>query len=894
MIAILSALTCLALAPPPAVQDPSPALERRWTDEQLEDLAQGLTRYFEARTTRRGLDEARADLAARVQALREATDGAEPLAHPADLGRAAWLARGYADVRVRPGKVLEEETRDGSFRDEGMTLAYRLPKEYAPGTTSYPLILALPDVDEEPAAHLRANWKLREVLDGAILVSPEMPSERDHWTQVMVEGRPGGLSYALTALRIATERFAVDFDRVYVAGRGKGVPAALAAGNYAPQRFAGVVARAGDADEIGPENFGNLPTLFTGAGANARAFQEAVDDLGFENCTLEPAGTEADVWDWMAAHPRPGAPERAGVVVGISYPSRVSWLRVASIAADSRATARVDRASNTIVVDGRGVSHATLYLNDALVDLGRPVKVICNGVDHEVEIERSLSTMLDLLHDGTSDPGCVYVAEEQFDMSGAEPQADAGAAVVDPDFERLLTSADDVAALWKLHGRCLDAGRTAQALLVLKKLVRITPADGAEHARAREALGHVQAEGQWFSTKTAFERFRRSQDPALAEAKGHVKHDSLWMHPEERSLASKGWTKLQERGVWHSPADRRRLEEGWVQQDLTWIAPEEAHHVDAGRWRVAGEWFDLETANRRHARLDSMWVLPSADVLLYTTTDRDVGLRAMDAMSRAFPDLNRIFGVEPLLPLPVVLLRHEEQYDRFAFGDPDGRRGPAHAGRLHIVHSAFFAESWFPSVEGEREHRGVGVGFWNSLDPNGHLYGVHSVRLAVGLSYADAIDPSPKAVRRAQSKGVGPEFYEDYFAEKQLPAWLRTGGAVYAERYFRDETVGADGDPWWARNWSLDNLKRLGGLRGLEEVFAFDLDPDDREDGLKLMLEAGLLVAFVVDGDCAPVREAHEKLKRGLVSGRVHARQVEALTEALTEAEDELRAFAGL
>jgi hypothetical protein len=117
---------------------------------------------------------------------------------------------------------------------------------------------------------------------------------------------------------------------------------------------------------------------------------------------------------------------------------------------------------------------------------------------------------------------------------------------------------------------------------------------------------------------------------------------------------------------------------------------------------------------------------------------------------------------------------------------------------------------------------------------------------------------------------------------------------VYAERFFRDPSVAADGDAWWARKWSLDNLKALGELDPLPTVFACKLDADDREKSRKLMLEAGLLVAFLVDGECAPATAAHAEFKRALLAGDVHAKAIAALEAAITAAEPDLRKFAGM
>ena len=883
--ALVPLVLCLARSPAMAQED------GRFTDDELAGLAASCAAYTEARGSSVGVAQARSELASALEELGEKTGGEHPLEHASDLGRALWLSRDYDEAKPRAGAVVSDVFQLG-FDGAGTRFSYRLPEDYDPGRGAYPLIVAIPDEGQGPAEHIRSSWTLRDILDRAILVCPAMPDDQQEWARVTVNGRPGGLSHVLTVLRIAGERFAVDFDRVYVAGRGKGVPAAVAAGNYSPQRFAGVLGRAGDAGDLGPDNFGNLPTYFAGAGAKAAAFQTAAREAGFDNCQLQPAGKERDVWNWILDHPRRSHPPSVTVVPGDPFPTRAYWLCVAPTSPDARATATIERESNTVRITGEGVAQATLYLNDALVDLDRALRVICNGVESTSLLRRDLSATLDMLWDGTSDVACVYVAEATYDMTGEAPELEVAASPgSDAEYARRLAEAEGEAArLWDLYGWCRSSGREARGPGVLRRLLRLD----ADHEDARTALGHIRSGDRWFTSREALERVERSQVEETARAKGHVRHKSLWMHPDERSLASKGWSKGPESGQWLSASDRRRLADGWARQDLEWIPPEEASRVDDGLWRVDGQWLDLRRANQRRARIDSMWRIPGTEVLLYSTADRDVSLRAMHEMGRAIEDLRRVFGAEPVLPLRVALLRDEEQYDRFAFGDPDGRRRATHAGRLHVIHSAFFAESWFPWVEGRLEFRGMGVCYWDALVPNGNLYGVHSARLAVGLSYVEALDPSPKAVRKALKDGPRGDYYDAYLAEKKLPAWLRYGGAVYAERYFRDTSAEPDGDPWWARAWSIENLRSRGGLRDLEELLDFRLDPDDREDGLKLLIEAGLVVAFVVDGECAPVAEEHAKLEHALVSGRLHANHVRALTEAIVAHEMELKAFAGL
>jgi len=865
---------------------------RFFQDEDLEDLAATLAAHDEARSSGEDLGEARVALEASLAALDERVEGEGPLRLAADLGRAAWLARDYAGRKVKPGKVVKDTVSGGSFGAIGVGFAYRLPKSYDPEATAYPLILSIPDVDERPADHLRARWTDRDVLDGAILISPEMPAASAEWDRVMISGRPGGLAHVLTVLRVATERFGVDFDRVYVVGHGQGVPAALAAGNYGPQKFAGVIGRGGDAGDLAPDNFENLPTLFYGGGPEAQAFRKAVQAAGYDNCSLETGEKTQELWTWIRDHPRTTTPESVTVVPGDPFPTRAYWLRVAPSAVESRTTATLERDDNTIRVTGAGVSSVTLYLSDALVDLDRPVRVVCNDVEYSVRVERHLATTLDLLQDGTSDPACVYVALATFDTTGtASASLDDTPLAEDTEYaEQLQAALGDPVKLFALYEWCQSTGRVRKGQRALETLLRLQP----DHEAAHAALGHGGEGGRWFPSAEDFERYRLGQTEAVASAKGHVEHKSGWLHVDERSLANKGWVKDRLTGRWLSGADRRKLAAGWARQDLAWIAPDDVARLDEGLWLVDGEWVDLETANRRHARIDSMWSVPSGDVLLHSTADRDVTLRALREMGRTIPDLNKVFGAEPVLPLEVVLLRDEEQYDRFAFGDPDGRRPLTDQGRVHVVHSAYFAESRFERVKRKFVFRGTGVCYWDSLAPNGDLFGVHAARLAVGLSYVEALDPSLKTVKKALQKGPRVGYAESYAAEKKLPAWLRWGGAVYGERFFRDTRVGADGDPWWARAWSIGEIGRRGGLRSLDEILAFALDPDDRDDAQKLQVESGLVVAFMVDGECEPVNAAHAELKRALAAGRLQPSDVAALEAAIRANEAELKAFAGL
>ncbi len=876
----LALLLCSSIA---FAQSPA-ALE----DKELKPLAKGFSAYFDSRADDSGTDEARVEL---EEALAEILGDEQPLRRANSLARAIWLSHEYQRTKLRKGKIETATAKESSFAAGELTYSYRVPRDYEPEKLAYPLVLAIPGDGEKPDEHIRTHWSSREFREGAIIVCPDMPKVVEEWDRAMVNGRPGGLTHVLTALRIAEERFAVDFNRIYLAGHGKSVPAAVAAGNLMPQRFAGVMGRAGDVGKLEPLNFLNLPTFFIGAGANARDFEKTTRELGFDNCELNPTGKELDAWEWILSHPRNTYPTEARVIEGLAYPTRTYWLGTSAMARNAHASGTIDRKTNTIRVESEGVSHITLYLNDELVDLNRPVKVIRNKVESSLVIPRRLPITLDLLRDGTSDSGCVYVAEAVFDMRTEGAGDELPLPSSDREFQdRLKVAAGDVQRLWDLHLWCQESKRAAADRIALNRILRMDP----EHAEARAALGHERSGEQWFTSAATLARFLESQDEAVATERGYVKHRDTWMHPDERAFASKGLIKDQESGLWLTAAERRRLAGGWARMDLEWIEPKYAAHVDDGLWLVEGEWLDIEEANRRHSRIDRMWTIPTADILLHTTVEREVASRALEPMSRALKDLRKVFGSEPALPLQVAMLSYEEQYDRFAFGATDGRRPATHAGRLHVIHSAYFAESWFPTVGRKRKFQGMGVCYWNANAPYGDAYGKHSARLAVGLSFVDALDPSPKAIKRAQSDGLGADYFAAYQEEKQLPGWLRYGGAVYAERYFFDETTPEDGDAWWARKWSLENLRGRGGMRDLNSILAFELNPEEPEDGLKLLIESGLLVAFMVDGTCEPVRAAHAELKTALRAGRALAKQIEALEEALRNSSEELKAFAAL
>ncbi|MFT4541475.1 MAG: poly(3-hydroxybutyrate) depolymerase [Planctomycetota bacterium] len=872
----------------------APCLFPTLAGDPVDDLARA---FREGRAAGAGSQTGGEAIAESLAALGKAHGGVDPLRLPVDIARAHWLSLLPSKPGFKPGRIEETRVQDPRFGAEGLEYAFRVPRDYESEGAGFPLIITLPIGKSSPAEHLRSTWSEREILSSAILLAAQMPSDPEAWDKVTHRGLPGGIAHVLTALRAAQNSLAINPNRIFVLGHGVGAPAALAIGNHSPQHFAGIVLRSGDPGQLAPDNLGNLPVLLAACAGTADDFEAASKALGHEGCSIQRDPALLSVWKWMKAQRRVALPNKVTLVPGNPFPTRAYWLRVTPIADSPRVSATVDRMANSITVDGIGVSSVTFYLNDSLVDLERPLTINHGGSQRELQPRRSWKTCWQRIEDGTSDTGCVYTAEVVVDMSpDAAASPGALAAAPDPEFDESMNAAGaDPARLWAAFQWCGQTQRETKSSYVLHKLLRVAP----DHELARAALGNVRHDGRWFSTQAKLDRFLLTQDEVSAKAKGHVLHKGRWVHKDDRSLSNKSERNL-ETGLWYTRKDIERLAKGWMRQDLEWIEPDYADEVDRGLWRVDGEWYDLASANLAHSQLDSMWVIPDAEVRLHASLDREICTWALSEMSHAMHDLRRVFGAEPQLPLDVAMLRDQEQYDRLAFGATSGRRPPATAGRMNMVHHAFFAESLFGHEGGKPVFDGMGVGYWEAHAPYGNAYGVHAARLAVGLSYVAALDPSPKAVRRAlKAKATTFDYYSEYESEKSLPTWLLVGGAVYAERYFYDATVDTSvqsdppPDPFWARTWTLQNLANHGNLRPLDQVFAFDLNADDRPDAQQLLIETGLLVSFLLDGDCEPATEAHTTFKRELAAGRLKASGIRALEDVLREHELELRAYAG-
>ncbi len=307
----------------------------------------------------------------------------------------------------------------------------------------------------------------------------------------------------------------------------------------------------------------------------------------------------------------------------------------------------------------------------------------------------------------------------------------------------------------------------------------------------------------------------------------------------------------------------------------------------AERFRCGEQWMNEADANDYHSRLLRWWRMPGDGFIALSTCSRATTAVALRWMEATRPDLERLFGRSPAMST-VILLRSQVQYNAFALTEKEPGRIPPESRGFSAFHHAYLCDSWL-DVDRELTAPGAASAYWDASTPAGNQWGPLAVRHAAGLAFAEALDPSPRA---SAAYRVDPELPFDstaFWAEKRIPQWLRYGAASYCERYFVEAGVA---NPTWARAWSLQELEASGGLGDIDEVLRCELSATEVSRSGRLLLQTGLLVAFVLDGECAPVQAAHQSFRRAVQEQSGVAAAAGNLATALKSNEAALREFA--
>jgi hypothetical protein len=299
-----------------------------------------------------------------------------------------------------------------------------LPSGYDLRKSTYPLIFCLPDNRRWPdgAAYIDKVWVKRSkvIADNYIIVVPRPQSKGRRWTEAR------SLARAMIALRHACGTFdvtektggpATAIRRVFIDGEEA---AAQIAARFA-ELFVGAILRKCDGKSgSGPDlrkagGLNGLPAyfLFEESKRNQKQFGEKVKaanaatklvaaDKGDTNLL----GNINAIVSWMDKLVRVTQPRQIEYTVHEASFQRHYWINVraydASVKPAAWFAATADRAKNEVVVDVNGVTRFELFLNDAVVDLNKELRIVVTDGEEQHEFykdtaSRDLGVMLNEL-----------------------------------------------------------------------------------------------------------------------------------------------------------------------------------------------------------------------------------------------------------------------------------------------------------------------------------------------------------------------------------------------------------------------------------------------------------------------------------------------------------------
>jgi len=338
-------------------------------------------------------------------------------------------ARGPSPIEA--GKVVERRGKS-DLDGEEFSYAVHLPPGYDP-SKRWPLLITLHGAGGNGTDWIR-TW-VRTAGTTLILLAPTSP--RHTWAARQAH------EYVLTALREISEALNVDPDRVYLDGMSMGAGGAFRLAEHYPDRWAAIGPRCNVPDirqkrdksyvTMLAENYRMVPTYWVVGAKDAKIpiemaraakadLEAAKGDLvykeiadGGHDWSLEK---DEVVLDWYGKHVRAAYPEE---IVWKSYEkifARAWWVEVLKrteppplliVHLDQKgaeserrtelrppAIVKATRKGNAIRITTEEVRELRLHLDDAMVDLDKPVTITVNGRKlHDGIVKRSMDTLIE-------------------------------------------------------------------------------------------------------------------------------------------------------------------------------------------------------------------------------------------------------------------------------------------------------------------------------------------------------------------------------------------------------------------------------------------------------------------------------------------------------------------
>jgi hypothetical protein len=418
--------------------------------KEFDKFSKDVTAYFAA------LDPGRDDRKAQAESLAKIKDAYDKLAKRAKVDEPLKYVGDWDQILER-GKAEDRELRQAAGKGfvryvadwDGVRVAcmVSVPAAYGKGDTLCPAILALKptlgmsgDVLEKEVA-AQATKAYAGLLDSTIVVVPLGPEKTvDRKGQSHeIEGSwmtDEGMTSLFYGVRVLLYGLHFDRSRLVLDGwKDSGLDAIMVASSF-PSWFAGIVNRSGaiGGDEVLYQNLGGTPLLYVDGGADARGADMEALKKRCENITevtviadaqsaLDPTEEgRTKLSDWISARHRDLAPAKVDYMLGDRRFQSVAWLKAATINLRATAkpgdkdfphiTAEIDQATNTIRLTTVNVTELYVYLNDALLDLSKPVNVEVNGLKWPPRtVRRDLRYMFENRYFNSSGDYGVYTAE---------------------------------------------------------------------------------------------------------------------------------------------------------------------------------------------------------------------------------------------------------------------------------------------------------------------------------------------------------------------------------------------------------------------------------------------------------------------------------------------------
>jgi pimeloyl-ACP methyl ester carboxylesterase len=346
-------------------------------------------------------------------------------AHPnASIERVAEIIRAGRTYAPQPTGMFPE--RQIVVRGRAYPLSLSIPATYDP-TKSVGLVVCLHGAGFTGDAYLE-RWQGR-LGEGYLLACPTYPSGA--WFTRRAE------ELVLETVRDLRTRYHVDPDRIFLTGMSNGGIGTWLIGMHHAPLFAGIAPMASGLDDVLMPFLGNLRNtpIYMIHGAKdqvmpvelSRTISRELNRLGYSYIYREherehpmagghyfPKEELPDLVTWFNSRRRGPLPARLTLVRDASHFQAFSWVRLDStdpIAAfsedlvdkrDERITRReyskLDASlvgANRIEVIAERVRRYSIFLNDRLVDVSKPVTVLTNGqVSFEGMVTPSLDTLL--------------------------------------------------------------------------------------------------------------------------------------------------------------------------------------------------------------------------------------------------------------------------------------------------------------------------------------------------------------------------------------------------------------------------------------------------------------------------------------------------------------------